>query len=41
MIMCILESPSGWDIGGLPKDIFPIKTTIDDMVDAILDLYIL
>ena len=36
--MCIQIKPSGWDIGGLPVDEFPIKTTIDDAVDTVLDL---
>lgn len=34
--MCI-ESPSGWDIGGIVKDIFPVRWTVDNAVDAIED----
>jgi hypothetical protein len=36
--MCEQESPSGWDNGGLPKSINPIKNTIDDAVDKVLDI---
>jgi hypothetical protein len=39
--MCEQESPSGWDIGGLPKSISPINNTIDDSVDKVLDISIL
>jgi hypothetical protein len=39
--MCKPESPSGWDIGGLPKSISPINNTIDGAVDKILDISIL
>jgi hypothetical protein len=39
--MCEPQSPSGWDIGGLPKSISPINNTIDDSVDKILDINIL
>jgi hypothetical protein len=36
--MCEKESPSAWDIGGLPKSISPISNTIDDAVDKVLDI---
>jgi hypothetical protein len=36
--MCEQQSPSGWDNGGLPKSISPIKNTIDDAVDKVLDI---
>lgn len=36
--MSCTENISGWDIGGMPKDVFPVKRTIDDAVDAILDI---
>ena len=36
--MCERESPSGWDIGGLPKSISPITQTVDDSVDIVLDI---
>jgi hypothetical protein len=36
--MCEKESPSGWDIGGLPKSISPITQTVDDSVDLVLDI---
>jgi hypothetical protein len=39
--MCEKESPSGWDIGGLPKFINPIINTVDDSVDKVLDINIL
>jgi hypothetical protein len=36
--MCEQQSPSGWDIGGLPKSISPITKTVDDAVDKVLDI---
>jgi hypothetical protein len=32
------EEISGWDVGGLPKEIFPVKSTVDDAVDKVLDI---
>jgi hypothetical protein len=39
--MCDPQTPSAWDIGGLPKSISPINNTIDDSVDKVLDINIL
>jgi hypothetical protein len=36
--MCESQTPSGWDIGGLPKSISPIKNSVDDAVDSVLDI---
>lgn len=32
------ENISGWDIGGLSRDVVPVTRTIDDAVDAVLDI---
>jgi hypothetical protein len=36
--MCESQTPSAWDIGGLPKSISPINKTIDNAVDKVLDI---
>lgn len=36
--MSCTETISGWDIGGLPKSMSPVTRTIDDAVDAVLDI---
>jgi hypothetical protein len=39
--MCEQQSPSSWDVGGLPKSISPIINTVDNSVDKILDIIFL